>query len=692
TTNITGALNTTLTGTIPGPIPAGGTVNFTFPTTIDMTTLGTYNIQSFTTEPSDFNQANDTSATSITVNQVTINTFPYFEDFNSGSAYWIPGGSNPPLNGGRNFVLGNLPYLNGPQGVGDSWYVETTTTIDGSYIWVESPVFDFSGLQNPQMFFDIKHSLYSSDYFRVTYSIDGGTTWLTLGSGPSATWYNNTNRWTNSYTQPVDQWKQMQYDLCNLIGESCVKFRFYGRPYYGEPGYTGWHYFAFDNFHITDTPLDAKINTVVGCYGSQYQIDVTVTNEALPCTSTPVLTDFDLTYTINGSAPTTINYNGQNILGGSSSTVSITGATVPTNTSTISVWITYPNGFVDQVFENDTIITTAINWPNCNDHCSNAIELGLGTTTATQNSNATIDPTEDPNFSSCGLITVENTVWYQFTTNATGDSVTVIFDQQICSPSQNGIQVSIDSVGTPCDMTTYTNMFCEAQNDTSAFQWGPLPLPPNTTYYIAVDGFAGSDCDFDITIVGAVNVVLPVNLISFTSNCTSKEGEVELKWLTASETNSDYYLIERSRDGVSFNSIAKISSIGNSSNLNSYYFKDVNSPDGIVYYRLVQIDLNGNTTYYNVVASECKSSMQISIYPNPAQYTFTVEGRLDFNTTSYTIKIHNALGEVIFNKNYVATDKYFNQTINSSELKNGVYYVSIYVNDKITTKKLVINK
>ncbi len=692
TCDITGILNTTLSGTVTGPIPAGGTVNYTFPSTIDMTPIGTYNLSSYTTEPSDFNQSNDTSSTTINVNQITISSFPYFEDFNSGSAYWIPSGNNPPLNGGRNFVLGNLPYLNGPQGYGDSWYVETTSSINGSYIWVESPVFDFTGLNNPQLFFDIKHSLFSSDFFRVTYSTDGGITWTTLGSGPSATWYNNTNSWTSSYNQPVDQWKQMQYDLCALIGQPCVKFRFYGRPYYGEPAYSGWHYFAFDNFHITDTPMDAALNAVVSCYGSQYQIDVTVLNKLLPCTPTPVLNDFDLTYSIDGSTPQTVSFTGQNINGGSASTVSLTGTTVSNTNSTVSVWITYPNGFTDQVFENDTMITSATNWPNCNDHCSNAIQLGLGTTTATQNSNATVDPSEDPNYSACGLITVENTVWYQFTTNATGDSVTVIFDQQVCSPSQNGIQVSIDSVGTACDVSTYTNMFCSAQNDTTAFQWGPLPLPPNTTYYIAVDGFAGSDCDFDITIVGAVNVVLPIDLLGFNANCTSIVGEVELKWMSASEINSDYYLIERSRDGENYTQIAKINSVGNSSNVNSYYFKDVESPKGNVYYRLVQVDLNGNQTYFNVISTNCNSNLELSIYPNPAKNQFTIEGKFDKVINNAKIEISNSLGEVILNKTFKINSDSIKQIINTANFNNGVYYVTIYANDKVITKRLVINR
>ncbi|NQX99154.1 MAG: hypothetical protein HRT73_14945, partial [Flavobacteriales bacterium] len=590
--DITGALTTTLNGTVPGPIPGGGSVSYTFSTTFNMQGIGTYNFSTFTLAPGDFLPSNDTLSTSINVTQPIVTAFPYYEDFNAGANFWIPSGQNPPTNGNRNFVLGALPYLNGPQGVGDSWYVEATGNA-WDWIWVESPVFDFSALTNPQLSLDVKHSLRNTNnQYYIQYSTNGGTSWTKLGTGTDPNWYNASNVWTSSYLAPVDNWTRMEHELCALAGETCVKFRVYGRSFFGDVNTPNWYGFAFDNWHITDTPLDAALDIVISCWGSQYQIDVTVLNNALPCTGTPAITDLNLTYVIDGSLPTTVNYNSLNIGGGSSTVLTLPNTTIPTNSSTVQVWVTFPNGFNDQIFQNDTTYGVVANFPNCNDHCSNAIDLGLGTTTATQNSNGTVNPFEDPNFSPCGAITVENTVWYQFTTNSSGDSVTVIFDNQLCSPSQNGIQVSIDSVGTACDFTTYANMYCSAANDTAAFQYGPVLLPPNTTYYIAIDGFAGSDCNFDITITGAVNPPLPIKLLSFEAQCGTEERTIELTWMSATEINNDFYTIERSIDALNFEVIATVNGAGNSNNLNSYYFKDKHFLTGQVYYRLKQTDFN----------------------------------------------------------------------------------------------------
>ncbi len=688
--DITGILTTTLNGTVPGPIPAGGSVNYTFPTTINMTPLGTYNFNTYTQDPSDVNNTNDSLALSIIVNQITINTFPYFEDFNSGAGNWIATGTAPPLNNGRNFVLGNMTYLNGPQGHGDSWNVETTSSNNGTYIWVESPVFDFTNVTNPKLLMDVKHSLHNSDYFHVEYSINGGTSWTQLGTGTDPYWYNTASWWRNSYTAPVDNWTNFEHTLCNLIGQPCVKFRVYGRPYYSMPTYSNYHLFGFDNFHITDTPLDADVNFVAGCFGSTYQLDVTVVNIDRLCLTSPNITSIDLTYTINGGGPVTQTFTGLNIPFGGSSTVTIPNVTIPNNSSTIMVWGSNPNGVTDQIWENDTAYGYSATWPNCNDHCSNAVDLGLGTTTATQTSNATVDPLEDPNFTACGAITVENTVWYQFTTNSSGDSVTIVFDSQVCAPSQNGIQVSIDSVGTPCDFTTYSNMYCSATNDTAAIQYGPVLLPPNTTYYIAVDGFAGSDCNFDITITGAVNPPLPIELLSFDAQCGKEEGVVELRWMSSTEINNDYYTIERSSDALNFEAVENINGAGNSNNVNSYYFKDEHySLTGKIYYRLKQTDFNGNYEYFDVKAVDCGKGSNVSIYPNPATGEFIVN---TITNSDVTIVMYNSIGQKVLEKVLKAENNLVDEHIAIDELREGIYFVNIKVGEQSEVKKLVIER
>jgi hypothetical protein len=688
--DVSGILNTTLTGIVPGPIPVGGSVVYTFPATVDMTPIGTYNFTAYTTSGTDANNANDTTVSTLLVEQIKISSFPYYEDFNSGNGYWLARGQSPPLNGGRNFVLGALPYLNGPEGFGDSWYVETTSTNNGTFIWVESPVFDFTNVTNPKLHMDIKYALHPSDYFHVEYSINGGTTWVQLGNGSSPYWYNTTNWWTSTHTAPVNRWTHVEHTLCNLIGQSCVKFRVYGRPFYSEPTYINHHYFAFDNVHITDTPLDAEVNFVQGCFGSPYDLEVTVINNSRQCITLPTITSIDLTYSINGAAPVTQTFTGLNIAFGSSQVIPIAGATVPNNGSSVVVWCSNPNGLFDHVYKNDTAYGNPMAWPDCNDHCSNATVLGLGTTTASQTSNATPDTGEDPDYAACGFMTVENTVWYQFTTNSSGDSVTVIFENQICAPSQNGIQISIDRPSVACDPSTYSNQFCAATGDTNTVVWGPNTLMPNTTYYIAIDGFAGSDCLFDIRILGAVDpIILPLELLGFKAECSLAGNAVDLSWQTANEENIDFYTIERSYDAINYEMLSLLDA--NNQEFNVYNFRDFSMIQGLdVYYRVKQTDLQKNETLSPIKSVICGQILDgFNLYPNPNKGQFNLRVAA-MPGDDWTLEIYNTLGQIVFEKSEKAASNSIFEQLSLTALSSGSYWVKMTVADKLFSEKLII--
>ncbi|MBD3636012.1 MAG: T9SS type A sorting domain-containing protein [Crocinitomicaceae bacterium] len=685
--DITGVLTTTLTGTVAGPIGANSSVTYTFPTTVDMTPVGTYNFESYTSLVGDNEASNDTTNLSIQVDQVTISTFPYFEDFNSGPAYWIATGSNPPGNNGRNFVLNPLPYLNGPEGQGDSWYVETTQSNQGTWIWVESPVFDFTGVNNPKMLFDIKYQLHNSDYFHVEYSLNGGTTWIQLGSGADPYWYNTASWWRNNVASPVDEWTTVEIPLCNLINQPCVKFRMRGRPYYSEPTYTGYHYFAFDNFHITDTPLDAEVLFTQGCYGSEYSLSVTIFNNDRLCQTSPDINSIDISYQIDGGTVVTQTFTGLNIPFGGSEIITIPNVTIPTSGSTVAVWCNSPNSLTDQIWENDTLILDAAAWPNCNDYCSNATAVGLGSTTISQTSNATTTPGVDPLFP-CGSPTLENTVWYYFTTDSLGGMVEVSFTNTACAPSSNGIQVSINEIdGAPCDTANYTNVFCSNTGTTNDIIWGPVSLPPNTTYYITIDGYAGNDCIFDLNISGAITV-LPVELYEFNAYCLG--DMVVLKWTTLSEAHNDYFEIERSSDGTLWETMGTIPGAGNTVEVSNYIFRDKNPLSGVTYYRLKQVDFNGEYTYHKVVSTECDgNSNWMLIYPNPSikGSDVTINSLVD---QSATLMIYNTENKLLSTVPIDLSKGLNVYHLDRNYLSRGVYYVKVQIGSELLIRRWVV--
>jgi len=473
-----------LSETIPGPILAGQSYTYTFANTLDMSDTGWYNFMISSNLTNDPIRIDDTLITSVyeEFERMLFDTFPYVENFDNGSAGWTASGS-------PSFELGTFTKLNGNAGYGDSW----VTNINGNYPnnanpYVVSPIFDLSNTTCPVVSFIHKYNTESCcDYVWFQYSLDGGISWVNL-----------VGNWRG---QGDTDWNYINQNINALAGQSCVTFRFWLRSdiSVNSGGFT------FDNFMINDISAEASLDNIVACWGSSYDIEVTVKNNIhLYCSEQDSIGTITLEYLIDG-VPGSQTYTGLNIQPNTIEVLSLNNVLIPSATSSVKIWQKLPNGIYDPILENDTLVLNTAMIPNCNDHCRNAQFLTIGTTTTSQTSNATIDSAEDPTFSNCGGITIENTVWYTFMTDAQGGMVTVGFEDILCSPSANGIQVSIDALNGPsCVSSSLNNLYCNSPTDTVPFEYGPVLLPPNTTYYIVIDGFAGNNCDFDIVLSGAI--------------------------------------------------------------------------------------------------------------------------------------------------------------------------------------------
>jgi len=134
---------------------------------------------------------------------------------------------------------------------------------------------------------------------------------------------------------------------------------------------------------------------------------------------------------------------------------------------------------------------------------------------------------------------------------------------------------------------------------------------------------------------------LPVEFISFTG--VSMGDYNELSWSTATETNCQYFYVERSDDGVHFNDIGRKNGAGSSSQIHNYNFEDFSPLEGTNYYRLRQVDYNGATMYSSVVTVDFhRGNMSVSnVQPNPTNG----EVNFDFNSPVET-RIHMVITDM----------------------------------------------
>ncbi len=183
---------------------------------------------------------------------------------------------------------------------------------------------------------------------------------------------------------------------------------------------------------------------------------------------------------------------------------------------------------------------------------------------------------------------------------------------------------------------------------------------------------------------------LPVTLLSYTVNCVDKG--VQLSWQTASELNSDRFIILRSSDGENWEEIGSVGAAGNSSVLIQYKFTDNDPLNETAYYKLKQVDVDGKYKFYGPGISNCfnKSFSDSYIFPNPVS-----EGEFNiFVNTSYdemcTITVTSIEGkhidsfecQLFSGSNYIYVD--------NIHLPVGVYFVSISTIYKQTTHKMQV--
>lgn len=95
------------------------------------------------------------------------------------------------------------------------------------------------------------------------------------------------------------------------------------------------------------------------------------------------------------------------------------------------------------------------------------------------------------------------------------------------------------------------------------------------------------------------NIVLPIELVDF--DVYNKNGVNVIYWVTVSEINNDYYILDRSVDGYDWEMITQVDGAGNSSTGTLYEFKDNTYKNVRNYYRLTQVDFDGKQETFNII-------------------------------------------------------------------------------------------
>ena len=202
------------------------------------------------------------------------------------------------------------------------------------------------------------------------------------------------------------------------------------------------------------------------------------------------------------------------------------------------------------------------------------------------------------------------------------------------------------------------------------------------TFAIMSGGAAQYSIWFDEFTVNTC-VALPIELISF--EVRNNNGIVSLNWKTATETNNDYFTVEKSQNGSDFIALSTIKGAGDSQTLLNYRATDNNPYQGVSYYRLKQTDFNGNFTYSHLTYVNTESEINLFVYPNPNKGSFTLNIADEMEIGE--LILINALGQIVHKQNVMQGDT----EINMQEPAVGIYNIIVLRdNQKVYNSKIIV--
>ncbi len=172
------------------------------------------------------------------------------------------------------------------------------------------------------------------------------------------------------------------------------------------------------------------------------------------------------------------------------------------------------------------------------------------------------------------------------------------------------------------------------------------------------------------------NCPLPVTWLGF--EATRQGSEVKLEWVTSYEENSKGFYIQRSSDGINFETIGYVTAAGNSSTMMSYEYLDQTAPSSAVYYRLMEEDLDGTTMVSPVKLVKGYGILDLKLVPNPGNGYFKIIGATP--QTPLTVTIFSVTGQSVY-----TTSVFPGETVDMSQFAKGYYVVQILTGDAAQT-------
>jgi len=251
----------------------------------------------------------------------------------------------------------------------------------------------------------------------------------------------------------------------------------------------------------------------------------------------------------------------------------------------------------------------------------------------------------------CGGATLLNTGCYTELKNSQSPYATLIQDPALVAPYGADICITY---------TSYTSAYCDINDDCTP-------------------------ADNSVAVGGGLS--LPVDL-SYFNGKEEKFKKVGLNWVTLLEENNDCFIVERSKDGNTFEAIGRVEGKGNTDIGYLYDFVDKSPFSGYNYYRLKQLDYDQSFQYSEVILVKVSIDMKTALLISPS--IAKEEVHLVFNTPpkkNAKVEVFSIHGLEMMNAK--VEEGLHSMDLDISDYLPGTYYVRVPIEREYVVKTFV---
>ncbi|MBC7950181.1 MAG: T9SS type A sorting domain-containing protein [Chitinophagaceae bacterium] len=215
-------------------------------------------------------------------------------------------------------------------------------------------------------------------------------------------------------------------------------------------------------------------------------------------------------------------------------------------------------------------------------------------------------------------------------------------------------------------------------------------IASNRLFFFGTDGDSPTLTDFFV--VDGDFIALPLRWVSV--DASPDNANVIVSWKTASEEQTDHFLVQRSNNGSDYANVGHVNA--NGALANSYVFTDVEAMKLAgtrkLYYRVQYVDKDGKTDLSRVVTVDLNSQqLLLRVQPNPvhSEVKLVLDAR---SNDKGLVRVMNMEGKLIWQQpitlragqNIIAAD--------FGHLPNGNYLVHVSAGGSVIVQKILIQR